>query len=134
MVKLRLTKTGRKGVKSYRVIAVHGREKRETKALEILGHYSPTTKEIKIDKERAEYWMSVGAQPTDTVVNLFVKAGILNKKDKYEPKYSKKPGKKATERNAKAAEKTAAAAAPAPAVEVETPAAAESEAPAAEAN
>lgn len=70
MVKIRLTKVGSKKNAHYRLIAVPARTKRETKALEILGFYNPTTKEVNFKKDRIDYWRSKGAQPTDTVLRL----------------------------------------------------------------
>lgn len=99
MVKLRLTRTGRKHVASYRIVAVHNREKRETDFLDILGHYDPHNKEhkYKIDTEKAKYWLGVGAQPTPTVKRFLIKEGLIEK-PKHKKVYKKKPGRKAQER------------------------------------
>ncbi|KXK26566.1 MAG: 30S ribosomal protein S16 [candidate division WS6 bacterium OLB20] len=105
MVKLRLTRTGKKHAPQYRIIAISARTKRDGKALEILGHYNPMTKPstIVINKDRVKYWLENGAQPTDTVANMLVKEGILPKPaDKKQ--FSKQPGRKKQEREqAKAA-------------------------------
>lgn len=105
MVKIRLTRTGKKHAPQYRIIAISARTKRDGKALEILGHYNPQTNPstISIKKERVQYWLDNGAQPTNTVSNMLVKEGILEKpKDKKE--FKKKPGRKKAERaEAKAA-------------------------------
>ena len=99
MVKLRLTRTGKKHYATYRIVAVHGREKRESRFLEILGHYNPHNKDnkYKLDAERVKYWLGVGAQPTDTVAGFLIEEGILPK-PKHKKVFSKNPGKKATER------------------------------------
>jgi small subunit ribosomal protein S16 len=102
MVRIRLTRLGRKHLPHYRIVVSPLREKRDSKFVEELGHYSPLTKVVEINKERAEYWISVGAQPSETVKALLVKKNIL-KADKYKRTFKKKPGKKATER-AKSAE------------------------------
>ncbi len=54
------------------------RSQRDGKAIEEIGHYDPNTDPatVEIKRERAEYWLSVGAQPSDTVGKLLSKAGI----------------------------------------------------------
>lgn len=106
MVKIRLTRTGRKGDPHYRVIVTQAREKRDSRAIEQIGYYNPQTQPstFEIDKERAEYWLSVGAQPTATVARFLAKEGLYEAEDK---KFNKKPGRKAQER--KAEEEEAAA-------------------------
>lgn len=100
MVKIRLTRLGRKHKPFYRVIAIQAREKRESKALEELGHYDPmkSPSEFVINKERVEYWLGVGAQPTETVARLLAKEGLYEVEEK---KFNKKPGKKKQERTPK---------------------------------
>lgn len=98
MVKLRLKRLGRKFTPHYRIVAIQARTKREGKTLEDLGHYSPITKEIVLKKDRIEYWLSVGAQPTDTVKGLLIKEEIV-KADKYKKTYSKTAKKKSQERS-----------------------------------
>lgn len=103
MVKLRLTRTGRKGEPHYRVIAIQAREKRESKAIEFLGYYNPRTNPstFEVEEDRVKYWLSVGAQPTETVARLLARQGLYKVEEK---KFNKKPGKKAQERaEAKAA-------------------------------
>jgi len=103
MVKIRLSRIGRKNLAHYRVVAVQAREKRDTNAIEQLGHYSPFTKELVLNEERIKYWLSVGAQPTDRVRNWLVSRDwikpLTNKRT-----YIKKAGKQNAERKAKAAE------------------------------
>lgn len=72
MLKIRLTQTGTKNKKKYRIIAIDESKKRDGKAKEILGFYDPTVKPpiIKIDTERISYWQSVGAQLTEAVKKL----------------------------------------------------------------
>jgi len=102
MVKLRLSRIGRKNLPAYRIVVSNANEKRDSRFLEEIGHYSPITKTFEIKVERAKYWLSVGAQPTDTVRGLLVKKeviGSLNKKKIFEAK----PKKKSQERIAKKA-------------------------------
>lgn len=97
MVKIRLSRTGRKNLPSYRIVVVPAREKRETKSLEIVGTYFPLKKEVNLNVDRIKYWLSVGAQPTETVENFLVKQEILPKPE-HKRKFAKTPGKKAKSR------------------------------------
>lgn len=134
MVKLRFTRTGRKGLASYRVVAIDSRKSRDSKALEYVGHYSPHTKELSLNEERIKYWLSVGAQPSDTVARLLVKQGIIDDKALPKKEFKSKPGKKAVDRAA-ATPAPAETAEEAPVAEAEesTPPAADEETPEAEA-
>ncbi|MEI7578755.1 MAG: 30S ribosomal protein S16 [bacterium] len=108
MVKLRLTRTGKKHAPQYRVIAIQAKTKRDGKALEYLGYYNPLTKPstIELKKERIEYWLSQGAVATKSVNNLMIKAKIIVA-SKTKKVYSIKPGAQATERQKAHAEKAA---------------------------
>jgi small subunit ribosomal protein S16 len=72
MVKIRLTQTGTKNSKKYRLIAIEEGKRRDGQAIEILGSYDPTVKppKIVINTERIKYWISVGAQMTPSAKNL----------------------------------------------------------------
>lgn len=94
---------GRKFKPHYRIIAIHARTKREGRALEELGHYNPMSKELVIKKDRAEYWLSVGAQPTETAEALLVREGVM--KSTKTKKHNDAPKKKSQERSAAKAEK-----------------------------
>ena len=78
MVKIRLTRKGAKKKPFYRVIVVDSRKRRDGPFLEIIGTYDPLKdpSEIKIDNERARYWLGCGAQPSSTVKNLLKISGI----------------------------------------------------------
>lgn len=78
-VKLRLTRMGAKKRPSYRIVASDSRQKRDGEYLELVGTYNPIADEVKIDEEVALKWLKTGAQPSDTVRNLFSKAGIMKK-------------------------------------------------------
>jgi small subunit ribosomal protein S16 len=97
MVKLRLTRTGKQHSPSYRIVAIPHTRSRDSKSIEQIGHYSPLSKELKIDGERAKYWLSVGAQPSATVQRLLIKEKLMEA-PKFKQTVAKKPGKKATER------------------------------------
>jgi small subunit ribosomal protein S16 len=62
MVKIRLSRLGKKNDPFYRIVAIDSRLKREGIALDILGHWHPRTKVKKIDKKKVEEWVSKGAQ------------------------------------------------------------------------
>lgn len=103
---IRLQRTGKRGQAYFRVVILEHTSRVKGKYLELLGNYNPHQKELKVKKDRVEYWMSKGAQISPTVNNLMVNYKIWNK-----PKMqSWKPKKK--EAQAKAPE----AAAPAPSV------------------
>jgi len=76
MVKIRLRRMGAKKNPFYRVVVADSRSPRDGRFIEEIGTYNPLTQpsEIKIDMERAEYWIKNGAQPTDTVRALLKKA------------------------------------------------------------
>ena len=80
-VKIRLQRYGSKKRPFYRLVAADSRNKRDGRYLEILGTYNPLTEPatVKIDEEKAQKWLSEGAQVTDTVKNLFKNAGITKK-------------------------------------------------------
>ena len=76
MVKIRLTRTGKKGQPSYRIIVKEERSRRDGKYVTSLGFYNPLTQPptIKLDKTAYQSWITKGAQPTATVRALFKKA------------------------------------------------------------
>lgn len=79
MVKIRLRRMGAKKNPFYRIIVADSRNPRDGRCIEELGYYDPLTAPatIKVDAERAKYWLSVGAQPTETVRALLKKAEAL---------------------------------------------------------
>lgn len=79
MLKIRLKRTGRRGQAHYKIVVCEASRPRDGKTIEEIGYYNPHNKPstFEIDKERAEYWLSKGAQPTDTVAQYFVKEGLL---------------------------------------------------------
>ncbi|MCI9031165.1 MAG: 30S ribosomal protein S16 [Clostridia bacterium] len=78
-VKIRLTRLGDKKSPFYRVVVADSRSPRDGRFIDIVGTYNPLKNpaEIKIDAEKAKQWISNGAQPTDTVKGLLVRAGVL---------------------------------------------------------
>jgi small subunit ribosomal protein S16 len=79
--KIRLKRQGKKFYAFYRVVIVDSRKKRDGKVIEEIGTYDPNTQPstIKIDSERAQYWLGVGAQPSEPVLNLFKITGDWQK-------------------------------------------------------
>lgn len=74
-VKIRLKRMGKKKSPHYRIIVADARSPRDGKFIEELGYYNPMSNPsvIKLDAERANYWISQGAQPTDTVKTIIKK-------------------------------------------------------------
>lgn len=79
-VRIRLKRLGRKNHAFYRICAFDSRTRRDGRAIEELGYYDPHVEEEEkkyfVNKERAEYWLSVGAQPTDTCRDILLKTGV----------------------------------------------------------
>lgn len=82
-VKLRLKRFGRRHRSCYRLNAMDGRSPRDGRVIEELGWYDPEVteaeKQTSLNRERIEYWLSVGAQPSETVRDLLTRQGITVK-------------------------------------------------------
>ena len=80
-VKLRLRRMGAKKRPFYRIVASDSRYQRDGRFIEIIGTYNPIDEksETIIDEEKALNWLKNGATPTDTVKDIFSKAGIMKK-------------------------------------------------------
>ena len=78
-VKIRLRRMGQKKAPFYRIVVADSRYPRGGRFIAQLGPYNPMTApaDIKVDGERAKYWLGVGAQPTDTVKVLLKKTGVI---------------------------------------------------------
>ena len=72
MVKIRLTRTGRKNFPSFRIVAIEQTKKRDGKYIEILGYFNPSKNptELTVDKDKITDWVKKGAQVSDTVKQL----------------------------------------------------------------
>ena len=110
-VKIRLTRKGKKKQPSYRVVVADSRAPRDGRYIEQIGRYDPLQEpsEVVIDNERAAYWLSVGAQPSDAVRKLLEISGAIGVRTPKDPKVHV-VGEEA-QRAAAAAEAAAAAAA-----------------------
>jgi len=83
MVRIRLTRMGRKKAPYYRLVVQDSRRARDGRFIEIIGRYQPVNpneeKQLEIEEEKALKWLHNGAQPTETVRSLLRKKGILKK-------------------------------------------------------
>ena len=77
MVKIRLTRTGKTHSACYRVVVIDQRARRDGRPIEEIGFYNPHSKELKINNDAANKWLSNGAQPSDTAKALLKKAGVI---------------------------------------------------------
>ena len=79
MVKLRLRRRGRKKHPFYDIVAIDGRARRDGASIERVGYIDPMTtpKFIELNAQRALYWLSVGAQPTEVVRQILSREGVL---------------------------------------------------------
>ena len=80
-VKIRLKRMGKIRSPHYRIVVMDSRTKRDGRAIEEIGIYHPKNDPsvIEVKSERAQYWLGVGAQPTETVISLFKKSGDWQK-------------------------------------------------------
>jgi len=80
-VSIRLMRMGSKKRAFYRIVVADKRAKYGGRFIEKIGHYDPHNDppETVLDEERALYWLGVGAQPSDTVRNIFSRAGLMKK-------------------------------------------------------
>jgi small subunit ribosomal protein S16 len=81
MLKIRMQRTGRINMPSYRVVVVeHTASPKAGTFVERVGTYDPKSKKRELNAERIKYWMSVGAKPSATVHNMLVSLGIVSGK------------------------------------------------------
>ncbi len=103
MVRIRLARAGAKKKPFYRIVAADQRAKRDGRFLEKLGTYNPLTKELDLNKEGVQKWLSVGATATETVAKLLIKEGFEMKLT-FVPKEKQKKAEEAAEEKAEEAE------------------------------
>ncbi len=92
MLAMRLRPTGRRGQRSFRVVVIESGKQLRGKFVEDIGWLNRHTDEARVDKERVAYWIAHGAQPSDTVHNMLVRARIIS--GPKHPVHSRKPKKK----------------------------------------
>ena len=80
-VKIRLKRIGKKRAPHYRIVVMDARAKRDGRAIEEIGKYNPKTEPsfIHVESDRAQYWLGVGAQPTEAVEAIFKASGDWQK-------------------------------------------------------
>ncbi len=79
MVRIRLRRVGAKKQPSYRIVVADSDSPRDGRFIENIGFYNPRTEPetVELKADRALYWLSVGAQPSDAVRRLLVNAGVM---------------------------------------------------------
>src|SRR6187397_1977835 len=112
-VAIRLSRGGSKKRPYYRIVVANSRSARDGKYLEQIGTYNPLlakddTSRVKLDEDRARYWLGVRAQATDRVARFLDAAGIRERAARNNPKKAE-PGEKAKERAEERATKLAEA-------------------------
>src|SRR5690242_15126309 len=92
MLVMRLQRVGKRGQAYFRAVVMEHTKKPQGESLELLGSYDPHKKNLQIDKERVEYWLSKGVQPSPTLNNLLVNHNIIStaKMQSWKPKPKEK--------------------------------------------
>jgi len=145
-VKIRLMRMGKIRNPQYRIVVADSRTKRDGRAIEYIGVYHPKEEPslIEVDSDRAQYWLSVGAQPSEPVLRILEKTGDwqkfkglpapeplkvaaerVDRKARYEAESQAAAGLAAPAEPVKAAKKAAKKAAPAETAAAEAPASSE---------
>jgi len=85
MVRIRLRRTGLRNQPSFRIVAAEKESPRDGKFLEILGSYNPRTEPftISVHEDRVFHWMKNGAQPSESVMQIFNAVGLLDRYEKF---------------------------------------------------
>ena len=101
-VKLRLKRMGAKQKPFYRIIAADSRSPRDGRFIETVGTYDPVKKDnnISVNEERINYWLTNGAQPTDTVKSILSKSGVWANYKNSKVTKAEKTTKKSTKKEA----------------------------------
>jgi len=100
MLAIKLRPIGKKKQKSFRIVVIQKHTKLVGKFVEDIGWYNPHTNQRVVKSERAQYWIGQGAQPTDTVHNIFISEGVLAGKKRSVHAQSKKQQEQAQEQQA----------------------------------
>jgi small subunit ribosomal protein S16 len=125
LLRIRLSRVGKKKKPAYRLIVADSRSPREGAFLKIIGHYNPLTEPVTlvVKEDEAVYWLQKGAQPSDTAAKLLTRLGVMERAGKAPVKYEGKQVEPAAKK-AKAEPKAAAPEAPAaeaPSADTESP-------------
>jgi small subunit ribosomal protein S16 len=103
-VVIRMKRTGRKNRPCYRISVADSRSPRDGRTLETLGLYDPVAPskeaQVRVDVDRARFWLTSGAQPSETVRSLFKRSGVYVDFGKPKVKRDRSGRKKATAKGA----------------------------------
>ena len=85
MVRIRLRRAGGKGQPTHRIVAAEKESPRDGRFIEILGDYNPRTEPstIRVKEDRIYHWLSVGAQPSDAVLQIFRTIGLMGRYQRF---------------------------------------------------
>ncbi len=102
LLKIRLSRTGRKNYPSYRIVVAEHSAPIKGKFIEVLGHYIPNRdpKVFEYNEEKIREWISKGAKPTDTVASLLKNAGVTGMESYIDPRNKNRKKKKEVEEEA----------------------------------
>ncbi|MEK7159785.1 MAG: 30S ribosomal protein S16 [Patescibacteria group bacterium] len=106
MVVIKLSRVGKRSKPAYRLIVLDRTKDPWGAFLENVGNYNPRSKELNLNVDRIKYWLSKGAQPSNTVHNMFVTKGVIEAKKKRVSRVSKQRKEKLAQKE-KDAEKSA---------------------------
>lgn len=81
MVRIRFRRMGLKRQPTYRIVVINQRNARDGRFIEVIGHHNPRTQPVTdiLDDSRALYWLSVGAQPSDSVKRVMQRTGTWDR-------------------------------------------------------
>lgn len=96
MLKIRLKRTGKRGEAHYRVVVIESTKPRDSRPVAEIGYYNPRTKPstLNLDVDAAKSWLEKGAQPTETMAQMFVKQGLLKELKRGSRLAKQRPSKK----------------------------------------
>jgi small subunit ribosomal protein S16 len=111
LLRIRLTRVGKKKQPAYRLIVTDSRSPRDGAFLKIIGHYDPLTNPatLVVKEDEAVHWLEKGAQPSDTAAKLLTRIGVMERAGRQPVKYEGKDVPAAPKKEAKAAAEPAAA-------------------------
>jgi small subunit ribosomal protein S16 len=107
MLRIRFQRMGKIRQAVYRIIVSERTRDTQYTNTEILGTYDPTSKKLEMNKEKIQYWIGVGAQPSTTLHNIFVKEGLIKGKKEKSVYLSKKRKTKIAAKKAESEKKAA---------------------------
>jgi len=114
LLRIRLTRVGKKKQPAYRLIVTDSRSPRDGAFLKIIGHYNPLTDPatLVVKEDEAVHWLEKGAQPSETAAKLLTRIGVMERAGRAPMRYAGKDVPAAPKKEAKAAAEPKAAPAP----------------------